>query len=82
MHFVENPLRRGFKQMRVIEEEVSISNSTLELSEAIKRMSKILYEREHVKKEKTIYTFDTMWELLEERDPALKNFLQQLYLAA
>ncbi len=45
-------------------------------------MSKILYKREHVKKEKTIYTFDTMRELLKERDPALKNFLQQLYLAA
>ncbi len=82
MCFVENLLRRDIKRMKVIKEEISIFNLMLELSEAIKRMSKILYEREHVKKEKTIYTFDTMWELLEERDPALKNFLQQLYLAA
>ena len=60
MCFVENPLRRDFKRKKNMEEDVSIPSSTLEFSEAIKRMAKFLYEREHVQKEESIYTFDKL----------------------
>ena len=33
-------------------------------------------------KEGPLYTFDEMRELLEKREPALKDFFEQLYLAA
>ncbi len=36
----------------------------IDLTEAIKSMVKILYDREYVKKESPIYEFDEMWELL------------------
>jgi hypothetical protein len=54
----------------------------MELSDTIKSMAKFLYEREHVKNEHTIYTFDEMRESLEEHEPRLKDFFDQLYLAA
>ncbi len=60
MCFVENLLRRDIKRMKVIKEEISIFNLMLELSEAIKKMLKILYKREYVKKEETIYIFNIM----------------------
>src|SRR5687767_8276999 len=82
MRFVDNPLRRGSKRVRVTVEEVSMPSTKLELAEAIKVMAKILYEREHVKKESSIYEFDEMRESLEECEPGLKNFFDQLYLAA
>ena len=88
MRFVENPLKRGTKQVKVtteeeteatIEEEVS---SKIDLTKAIKFMAKILYDREHVKKEGPIYGFDEMRELLQESEPSLKDFFNQLYSAA
>jgi len=61
MNFVENPLRRGPKRVKVTnEEEETIPTSKLELADAIRVMAKILYERECVKNEGPIYTFDEM----------------------
>ena len=80
MQFIENPLRRGVKRVKIInEEEVSMK---IELTQAIEAIGKILYEREHVKKEGPIYAFDEMRNLLQEKEPNLKNFFDQLYLAA
>ena len=51
MQFVENPLRRGLKRVKVIEvEDGSTPAIKLELADAIKAMAKILYEREYVEK--------------------------------
>ena len=75
MQFVENPLRRRFKQTKVTDEEDGSTSSTkLELADAIKAMAKILYERECVNNEGLIYAFDEMRSLLEERKPTLKEF--------
>ena len=40
-------------------------------------MAKILYERECVKNEGPIYTFDEMQTLLEASEPDLKDFVIQ-----
>ena len=83
MNLVENPLKRSPKHVKVTEEEeVSMPDTKLELSEVIKVMAKILYERKHVKKESPIYTLDEMRGSLERHEPALKDFFDQLYLAA
>jgi hypothetical protein len=61
MNFVENPLRRGPERVKVTnEEKETIPSSKLELADAIRVMAKILYERECVKNEGPIYTFDEM----------------------
>ena len=60
----------------------SISNKKLELSEAIEIMANFFYDREHKKKESTIYSFEEMRKLLKEYDSNLKYFFEQLYLAA
>ena len=80
MNFVENPLRRGSKRAKVTNEEEETSK--LELADAIMVMAKILYERECVKNEGPIYTFDEMRTLLEASEPDLKDFFTQLYSAA
>jgi hypothetical protein len=83
MNFVENPLRRGPKRVKVTnEEEETIPSSKLELADAIRVMAKFLYERECVKNEGPIYTFDEMRTLLEASEPDLKDFFTQLYSAA
>ncbi|CAG8537958.1 10595_t:CDS:1, partial [Ambispora gerdemannii] len=64
---------------KVIEEEVSIK---INFTDTIKVMAKILYEREHLKKESSIYTFDEMRRLLQGIEPSLGNFFDQLYLVA
>ena len=75
MNFVENPLRRGPKRVKVTnEEEETIPSSKLELADAIRVMAKILYEKECVKNEGPIYTFDEMRTLLEASEPDLKDF--------
>src|SRR5687767_6216616 len=45
-------------------------------------MVKILYEREHIKKESPIYAFDEMRRILQEIEPNLTDFFDQLYSAA
>ncbi|RIB19122.1 hypothetical protein C2G38_2182717, partial [Gigaspora rosea] len=88
MDLVENPLRRGNKRVKGIDQaenagnEAGTSNEKIELSEAIRLLAKFFYEREHVKKEDTIYTFEELQELLVKDEPNLKYFLEQLYLAA
>jgi len=67
---------------RLEEEEVSMSDTGMELSDAIKSMAKFLYDREHAKQEHPMYTFDEMRESLEQHEPRLKDFFDQLYLAA
>ncbi|CAG8642830.1 6460_t:CDS:1, partial [Ambispora gerdemannii] len=97
MNFVENPLKRGLKKVKimdkesvdeeideeaigeVIEEEVSMK---IDFTGVIKVMAKILYEREHLKKESPIYTFDEMRRLLQGIEPSLEDFFDQLYLVA
>src|SRR6266540_388255 len=88
MRLVENLLKRDPKRVKVtteeetettIEEEVSMK---INLTKAIKSMAKILYDSEHVKKKGPIYGFDEMRELLQESEPSLKDFLDQLYSAA
>jgi len=83
MSLVENPLKKGPKWKKVTEEEeVSMPRVKLNLSKVIKTMAKVLYEREYVQKENPIYDFDEMRELMEEIEPALKDFFEQLYIAA
>ena len=53
-----------------------MSGTKLEFFEVIKSIAKILYEREHVEKEGPLYMFDEMQELLEKREPALKDFFK------
>ena len=45
-------------------------------------MAKIFYERKCSNKEGPIYNFDEMRRLLQEIEPSLKGFFDQLYLAA
>ncbi len=47
--------------LNVVEEEAS---TNVDLTRAIKVMAKILYEREHIKKEVPIYAFDKMRRIL------------------
>ena len=84
MQLVENSLKRGTKRakvadekamnknvLNVVEEEASMN---VDLTRAIKVMAKILYEREHIKKEVPIYAFDEMRRILQEIEPNLTNF--------
>jgi len=80
MQLVENPLRRGIKRVKTVNEEEVYTK--IELTKAIEAIGKILYEREHVKEEGPIYSFDEMRDLFQEKEPSLKAFFNQLYLAA
>ena len=53
----------------------------IDFTRAIKMIAKIFYEREY-NKEGPIYEFDEMRRLLQEIEPSLKGFFDQLYLAA
>src|SRR6266487_4521299 len=80
MNFVENPLKRGSRQVKTTdEEEVS---EKIDFTRAIKMIAKIFYEREYNNKEGPIYEFDEMRTLLQEIEPSLRGFFDQLYLAA
>ena len=46
------------------------------------KKTKIFYERECSNKEGPIYDFEEMRRLLQEIEPSLKGFFDQLYLAA
>ena len=52
------------------------------LVEAISSIARVLHKREVIKKQKPIYNFDELRELLENKDPNLCYFFDQLYLAA
>ncbi|RIB30499.1 hypothetical protein C2G38_2152436 [Gigaspora rosea] len=55
--------------------------SMVDLIETIKAMARIFYEREHIKKEGPIYSYDELREVFQA-NKCLENFLDQLYLAA
>ena len=57
-------------------------NTKIDFIEAIKSIAKILYNREHFKKEKTIYSLNEIRRIFEEIELGLKDFFDQLYLAA
>ena len=80
MNHVSNPLKRGNKvtnkefleatEIEITEtetEEIDIFNN-FGLVEAIRSMAKILYNREVKEKQKPIYNFDELRELLENQD--------------
>ncbi len=84
MSFVKNPLKKGPKRVRInenvtYEEEIS---TKIDFSRAIKAIAKIFYEREHSKKEQSIYSFSEMRKIFQEIESSLKDFFDQLYLAA
>ncbi|CAG8838007.1 20419_t:CDS:2, partial [Gigaspora margarita] len=54
----------------------------IELSEAIKMLAKILYEREYVRHEEPIYLFDEIKQLFQKIQLLLKDFFDQICLAA
>ncbi|RIB24285.1 hypothetical protein C2G38_2168924 [Gigaspora rosea] len=58
------------KEKAVCEEEAS---PKIELSEAIKMIAKILYEREHVRHEEPIYSFNEMRQLFQEIQSCTNN---------
>ncbi len=61
MHFIENPLKKGPKRVKIItEKEIEEELSMIDLTGVIKKMAKILYDREHLKKKDPIYAFDKM----------------------
>lgn len=95
MNFVENPLKRGSRRVKTTDEEGEAEEAEEEAEEeeeevsekidftrAIKIIAKIFYERECSNKEGPIYEFDEMRRLLQEIEPSLKGFFDQLYLAA
>ncbi|CAG8715940.1 39346_t:CDS:2, partial [Gigaspora margarita] len=75
MNFVENPLRRGSK--RAMNKGVSV----IDLVRAIETMARIFYEREHVKKEGPIYSYDELRKVFQANKD-LEDFLDQLYSVA
>ncbi|RIB07392.1 hypothetical protein C2G38_2214559 [Gigaspora rosea] len=96
MNFVANPLRRGAKRVKVEVEEVKVTTSEeieenvetmdeevsmIDLVRTIEAMSRLFYEREHVKKEGPIYSYDELRKVFQA-NKYLENFLDQLYLAA
>ena len=86
MNFVENPLKRGLRRVKTTdeegEEEEVIVSEKIDFTRAIKMMAKIFYERECSNKEGYIHDFDEMQRLLQEIEPSLKGFFDQLYLVA
>ena len=82
------PLKRGSRRVKTTDEEGEAEEEEEEVSEkidftrAIKMIAKIFYERECSNKEGPIYDFDEMRRLLQEIEPSLKGFFDQLYLAA
>ncbi|CAG8681301.1 17123_t:CDS:2 [Gigaspora margarita] len=109
MKFVENPLRRGVKRLKVtVEDDVEVivresveaammnevetlnrsvetlneeEVSMIDLIEAITAMGRFFYEREYVKKEGPIYSFDEMRDAFQT-NKVLKAFLDKLYFVA
>ena len=82
MNFVENPLKRGSRQVKTTDEEEEEVSEKIDFTRAIKMIAKIFYEREYNNKEGPIYEFDEMRRLLQEIEPSLRGFFDQLYLAA
>ena len=88
MNFVENPLKRGSRRVKTTDEEAEEEEEEEEVSEkidftrAIKMIAKIFYEREYNNKGGPIYEFDEMRRLLQEIEPSLRGFFDQLYLGA
>ena len=90
MNFVENPLKRGSRRVKTTDEEAEVEeeeeeeevSEKIDFTRAIKMIAKIFYEREYNNKEGPIYKFDEMRRLLQEIEPSLKGFFDQLYLAA
>jgi len=80
MRFVENPLKKGSKRVKITDEEamdeniVDTEGMKVDLVGAIKAMAKSLYEREHIKEEGPIYAFDEMRRLFQEIELSLKDF--------
>ena len=89
MNFVENPLKRGSRRVKTTDEEGEVKeeeeeeevSEKIDFTRAIKMIAKIFYEKEY-NKEGPIYEFDEMRRLLQEIEPSLKGFFDQLYLAA
>ena len=62
-------------------EEADASSINYELVEAISSIARVLHKREVIEKQKPIYNFDELRELLENKDSNLCYFFDQLYLA-
>ena len=79
-------LKRGLRRVKTADEEGEgeevIVSEKIDFTRAIKMMAKIFYERECSNKEGPIHDFDEMQRLLQEIEPSLKGFFDQLYLAA
>ncbi|RIB25031.1 hypothetical protein C2G38_2031419 [Gigaspora rosea] len=65
------------EDMKTTNEDISMIN----LIGTIEAIAKIFYEREHVKKEGSIYSYDELREVFQA-NKCLENFFDQLYLAA
>src|SRR5690242_20294318 len=63
--------------MKTINKEVSM----VDLIKTIEVITRIFYEREHVKKEGPIYSYDELREVFQA-NKSVENFLDQLYLVA
>ncbi|RIB11585.1 hypothetical protein C2G38_2042553 [Gigaspora rosea] len=63
-------------------EEADASSINYELVKAISSMARVLHKREVKEKQKPIYNFDELRELLENKNFNLSYFFDQLYLAA
>ncbi|RIB19662.1 hypothetical protein C2G38_2181202 [Gigaspora rosea] len=65
------------EDLEIIDEEVSM----IHLVKTIEAMTRVFYEREHVKKEGSIYSYNELREVFQT-NKSVKNFLDQLYLIA
>ena len=80
MSYVENPLQKAAKKVKVSVEEVD-SVGMVDLVGAIKTMARIFYEREHATSKGPVYSYDELQEVFQANQ-GLEDFLNQLYLAA
>ena len=68
MNFVENPLKRGSRRVKTTDEEEEEVSEKIDFTRAIKMIARMSYIR--------------MQRLLQEIEPSLRGFFDQLYLAA
>ncbi|RIB24489.1 hypothetical protein C2G38_2031825 [Gigaspora rosea] len=66
--------RTTMEEVEAMNEEVSM----IDLVRAVEAMARIFYEREHVKKEGPIYSYDELREVFQANKD-LENFFDQLY---
>ena len=78
--FIQHALKKHKCEGEEVGERSTNKEKDLSFSRCVEIITKILYEREFVRKQPSIYTFEEFHMTMESEDERLKNFFDELYL--